>query len=220
MLFRSNPVVKDDGVVFSIKSKYYGIVKYNTYIFGLKAVDDYLVSSTYYSSYSTRKTQDAIYYDLTTAKEVCNVFLERGTFDTSTQLREAFYLGDGKLYCYQQETSTKDNGYTFSSGEKYYKILIWTYDLVTGKKVVQSPDLIYYSIINKYNQEQTTLSNFDYIVKDGYSLGNLVYLRNADKTVNNDQYLIDSNLNVYVSAFTHAGTASKYNYLKDRKSVV
>ncbi len=206
--------IGDDGKQLSVKSKYYG-TKNSGYVFGLSAVDDYLVSNNYLMSFSKLKTQDVIYYDITGGKQLYNAFKERGDFSSSTQERAAFYLGNGKLYCYQQETSTKEDGYTYSLDDKYYKILIWTYDLTTGVREMQSPDVIYKEIINKYNASETALSNYEYYVKDGYSLGNLVYLRNADKTVDNDQYIIDSDRNVYLSAYTHAGTATKYSSLND-----
>ena len=73
----------------------------------------------------------------------------------------AQHLGGDKFYCYEQTSSTKDDGYQYKVLTKpeeeeidkrytYYKISVWTYDMKSGAKTLIVPDRIFSTIVNKY----------------------------------------------------------------------
>lgn len=193
-----------DGSDWTLNSKYFG-----KETFGLKAVDDYIVS-TRYDGTTQLKVKSVKIYDIVEGKELYDVFADRGAYD-SKLIRAVFYLGNGRFYCSQTQTSTKEDGYQYEYDGKFYKILQWTYDAAKNERgSFLSPDLVFSVITNKYYSDEVG-RDIGYYLKDGYSFVEIAFDRKSDKTVTVDQFVIDSNLNIYVSLVSHRGSASVYD---------
>lgn len=205
-----NEIKKSDGNSWTISSDFYGNSSIST--FGLKAVDDYIIS-TVYSGTTALSVNEVSVYSVAERAKIYDVFDNYGDY-ASAKVRAAFYLGDGKMYCYQSTKSDAD-AYTYyyadSEGTKqYYKISVWYYDLAASIKRDMAPDTVYSTIINKYYSADTPLAIESYL-KDGYSYVSAAYKRAADKSVSAEQYIIDSDLNTYVSMLSHEGISTVYD---------
>lgn len=163
---------------------------------------------------------DVVAYDLASGNEITSMFKGVGAY-SSGAIRAAYYLGGGKFYCYEQTSSTKDDGYqykVFDPDEKdpekqytYHKIMVWTYDMATGKKTLVIPDRIFSVIVNKYYKQSVKGDIREYI-NNGYSWVSVAITRDADRVATQDQqYVIDSNLNIYVSLSDKSGSATRYD---------
>lgn len=203
-------IKNSDGSSWTISSDFYGNSSIST--FGLKAADDYIIS-TVYSGTTALSVNEVSVYSIANRAKIYNAFDNRGDY-ASTKVRAAFYLGDGKMYCYQSIKSD-DEAYTYyytdSEGTKhYYKISVWYYDLVTSAKRDLAPDTVYSTIINKYYSADTPLAVENYL-KDGFSYVSAAYKRAEDKSVSAEQYIIDSDLRTYVSMISHEGISTVYD---------
>lgn len=187
------------------------------------AADDYIIASRIKkatSVFSKDVVVDVVVYDLATGRELYSVF--KNMTYKSGLTRAAYYLGNGKFYCYEQSSSTKDDGYQykvlddpdaeeFDNRYSYYKISVWTYDLNTGKKNLVVPDRIFSTIVNKYYKKELNRDLTEYI-KDGYSWVSVGISRDKDLVATQDQqYIIDSDMNIYVSLTDKSGSATKYD---------
>lgn len=164
---------------------------------------------------------DVVVYDLASGNEITSMFKGVGAY-SSGAIRVAYYLGGGKFYCYEQTSSTKDDGYQYKMLTKpeeeeidkrytYYKISVWTYDMATGKKSLVVPDRILWIIVNKYYKKSVGHDLSEYI-NNGYSWVSVALTRDADRVATKDQqYVIDSNLNIYVSLSDKSGSATRYD---------
>lgn len=163
---------------------------------------------------------DVVAYDLASGNEITSMFKGIGAY-SSGAIRAAYYLGGGKFYCYERTSSTKDDGYqykVFDPDEKdpekqytYHKIMVWTYDMATGKKTLVIPDRIFSVIVNKYYKQSVKGDIREYI-NNGYSWVSVAITRDADRVATQDQqYVIDSNLNIYVSLSDKSGSATRYD---------
>lgn len=164
---------------------------------------------------------DVVVYDLASGNEITSMFKGVGAY-SSGAIRVAYYLGGGKFYCYERTSSTKDDGYQYkklTNPEEeeidkrytYYKIMVWTYDMATGKKSLVVPDRILWIIVNKYYKKSVGHDLSEYI-NNGYSWVSVALTRDADHVATKDQqYVIDSNLNIYVSLSDKSGSATRYD---------
>lgn len=164
---------------------------------------------------------DVVAYDLASGNEITSMFKGIGAY-SSGAIRAAYYLGNGKFYCYERTSSTKDDGYQYkelTNPEEeevdkrytYYKIMVWTYDMATGKKTLVIPDRIFSTIVNKYHKKSLGRDLSEYI-NNGYSWVSVALTRDADRVATEDQqYVIDSNLNIYVSLSDKSGSATRYD---------
>lgn len=147
--------------------------KFSTYYFdeqAQKAYDvSYIVADNYIiatrmikatSVFSKDAVVDVVAYDLASGNEITSMFNGVGAY-SSGAIRAAYYLGGDKFYCYEQTSSTKDDGYQYKVLTKpeeeeidkrytYYKISVWTYDMKSGAKTLIVPDRIFSTIVNKY----------------------------------------------------------------------
>ena len=205
-----------DGMTFADNSD-------SDYSTEFKAFDDYIAVLTYKNptfSYGAKKLAKCTVYGVSTGNRT-DLFRDAGEYSSSVT-RGAFYLGQNVFYCYEQTSSDEEDGYQYKvakdkeyeEGEEteydYYKISIWTFDTATGAKRTIAPDRIFSTIINSYYEEEVS-RNVSAYINDGYSYVSVGYLRADDKTVSDEQYIIDSNLNIYLSLVEHAGSATNYD---------
>lgn len=208
--------------------------KFSTYYFdeqAQKAYDvSYIVADNYIiatrmikatSVFSKDAVVDVVAYDLASGNEITSMFKGVGAY-SSGAIRAAYYLGGDKFYCYEQTSSTKDDGYQYkvlTNPEEeeidkrytYYKISVWTYDMKTGAKTLIVPDRIFSTIVNKYYKKSVGRDLSEYI-NNGYSWVSVAITRDADRVATQDQqYVIDSNLNIYVSLSDKSGSATRYD---------
>lgn len=208
--------------------------KFSTYYFdeqAQKAYDvSYIVADNYIiatrmikatSVFSKDAVVDVVAYDLASGNEITSMFKGVGAY-SSGAIRAAYYLGGGKFYCYEQTSSTKDDGYQYkvlTNPEEeeidkrytYYKISVWTYDMKSGAKTLIVPDRIFSTIVNKYYKKSVGRDLSEYI-NNGYSWVSVAITRDADRVATQDQqYVIDSNLNIYVSLSDKSGSATRYD---------
>lgn len=143
---------------------------------GAKAYDvSYIVADNYIiatrmikatSVFSKDAVVDVVAYDLASGNEITSLFNGVGAY-SSGAIRAAYYLGGDKFYCYEQTSSTKDDGYQYKVLTKpeeeeidkrytYYKISVWTYDMKSGAKTLIVPDRIFSTIVNKYYKRAFT----------------------------------------------------------------
>lgn len=187
------------------------------------AVDDYIVETRMVKASWTNPNGsilDIIVYDALSGKELTSFF--RGLTPKTGTIRASFYLGNGKFYCYEQNNSTKDDGYQYkvlTNPEKenvderysYHKISVWTYDVRTSTKTLIVPDRIFSTIINKYYKKDVGRDISNYI-NEGYSWVSVGISRDKDRVATqNQQYVIDSDLNIYVSLNDKSGSATNYD---------
>ena len=173
------------------------------------------------SVFSKDAVVDVVAYDLASGNEITSMFNGVGAY-SSGAIRAAYYLGGGKFYCYEQTSSTKDDGYQYKVLTKpeeeeidkrytYYKISVWTYDMKSGAKTLIVPDRIFSTIVNKYYKKSVGRDLSEYI-NNGYSWVSVAITRDSDRVATQDQqYVIDSNLNIYVSLSDKSGSATRYD---------
>lgn len=186
--------------------------------------DNYLIATRMIkasSVFSKDAVVDVIAYDLASGNEITSMFKGIGAYKSGAT-RAAYYLGGGKFYCYEQMSSTKDDGYQYKvltdpdeeeldDRYSYYKISVWTYDMTTGAKTLIVPDRIFSTIVNKYYKKSVG-NDLSAYINNGYSWVSVAITRDSDRVATQDQqYVIDSNLNIYVSLSDKSGSATRYD---------
>lgn len=194
-----------------------------TYDVSYIVADNYIIATRMIKATLGSKVAvvDVVAYDLASGNEITSMFKGVGAY-SSGAIRAAYYLGGGKFYCYERTSSTKDDGYQYkelTNPEEeeidkrytYHKIMVWTYDMATGKKTLVIPDRIFSVIVNKYYKQSVKGDIREYI-NNGYSWVSVALTRDADRVATEDQqYVIDSNLNIYVSLSDKSGSATRYD---------
>jgi hypothetical protein len=133
------------------------------------------------------------------------------TGETLASNVNAFYLGNGKFYCYDIYAGSAE-GYQYKVDDQYFKATVWTYDAISGERKTQSLDTVFVQIINSYYAEEEGLSlDIDAYVKEGYSFVSSAYTRDGEKNATFDQFIIDSDLNILLSMSSQLGTNVVYN---------
>lgn len=176
----------------------------------IKAYDNYLIRVDAATSSSAKKIS---IIDLKKPTIDNGVVVPFRTFVGSTLNSNvnAFYLGNGNFYCYDMYKGDKD-GYRFKAADgTYYKATHWSFDAKSNTIIDLPQNYIFTTIINEYNAEdlQTPIDVEAYI-KKGYSFVSAGYYIDG-KTGNNDQFLIDSNLNIILSMTSQLGTNTIYD---------
>ncbi|MDD4839123.1 MAG: hypothetical protein PHE93_00390 [Clostridia bacterium] len=118
---------------------------------------------------------------------------------------EATYFGNGKFLIHQ-ETAGTESAYFYKeeteveNSYKYWQVYRWIYQADTDTRTIYESNVLMLSIVNEYYQYSSN-KDFDAatFLNSGYSYVGYALYRNADKTVDYDQFIVDRDFNIVLS---------------------
>ena len=121
------------------------------------------------------------------------------SYDTSSSTTgngiEATYFGNGNFLVHIEESGTEDVYFYKDEDDKYWKVSRYLFNAKTGVRKTYKSDVMFLSIENdyyKYSSEKTfDCSKF---LNSGYSYVGFGMVRNADKTVTYDRFIIKNSV--------------------------
>ncbi|MEG1613247.1 MAG: hypothetical protein RR357_03670 [Clostridia bacterium] len=181
-------------------------LRYPGHVAEIRAMDNLLVRTEIATKTSPKKIT---IFNLA-SREVAPLTTFIGT--TLESNVNAFYLGNGKFYCYDMYKGDK-NGYQYMTPDgSYIKATSWYYDATINNVKSLSLDVIFQTIINSYNSEEAGLTlDIDAYIKKGYSYVSVGYVRDSNKNAIYDQFIIDSDMKILLSMVSQLGTNVEYN---------
>lgn len=210
-----------EGRPWELESAFAG--KDKSLVFGLKAVDGYILK-TVYGGTGIPSVQDVYVYDAGSRSLVYDVFEHYGDY-ASGMVRVVFYLGDGRVYCCQKTKAGEKDGYTCTitddkGKDANFRVFSWLRDLRTGEERRMGKKVFFLSVFNSYYAAEAPF-DVDGFVRKGYTYVSLGYRIGEDGKAVPEQYILDSDLHPYVSMISREGTSTRYDdSLEDVRDVL
>lgn len=186
---------------FSSNGNMIGRVEVSTSkISDVEGFDGYLVIN----NFTTSDTKGTRIISLNSYSEKSDALIEPTaagifSYETSSSTTgngiEATYFGNGNFLIHIEESGSEDDYFYKDEDDKYWKVSRFLFNAKTGKRMTYKSDVMILSIENEYYKYSSTKTfDCEQFLKKGYSYVAFGMVRNSDKTVEYDRFIIKNSI--------------------------